>query len=412
MNDLIEKSLQILELPEVLKLLAAEAVCAEAKERSLHIRPSGERGEAERLLLETDAACRLMQLQGAPQFSGVRPVGEAVRRAQIGGMLNTRELLNVAGVLKAARLTREYGSEDRKEPLEIDWLFRSLQGNRFLEDKIFGAIVAEDEISSSASPELFDIRRHMQNAVSKVREVLQQIISSPHYQKYLQETIITMRNERYVVPVKAECKGEVPGLIHDVSASGATVFIEPMKAVQANNDLRELAAKEKKEIERILAELSALIAEHADAILRDYDLLVRLDCIFARAKLSGRMNAISPVLSSDGSMNLRRARHPLLPSGSVVPIDVHLGGEFDTLVITGPNTGGMGVTLKTIGLLSLMAQCGLHIPAGEGSTVAPFSKILADIGDEQSIEQSLSTFSAHISNIIRFLRSPTKRLLY
>jgi DNA mismatch repair protein MutS2 len=411
MNELAEKSAQILELPQVLNMLAAEAVCAEAKERALLIRPCGERSEAERLLRETDAACKLMVLQGAPHFGGIRPVGEAVRRAEIGGALNTRELLDVAGVLRAARMTREYGSEDRKEPTEIDYLFHSLMGNRYLEDRIFGAILGEDEIASSASPELADIRRHMQNAVSKVREVLQQIISSPHYTKYLQESIITMRNDRYVVPVKAECKGEVPGLIHDVSSSGATVFVEPMKAVQANNDLRELVAKEKKEIERILMELSAMAGEHGDAILRDYDLLVALDGIFARGKLSGRMNAASPALSRDGSMNLRRARHPLLASGTAVPIDVRLGGDFDTMVITGPNTGGKTVTLKTIGLLCLMAQCGLHIPAGDGSSVAVFSKVLADIGDEQSIEQSLSTFSAHMTNIVRILEESDAQTL-
>ena len=268
----------------------------------------------------------------------------------------------------------------------------------------------EEEIADAASSELADIRRHMRIQSAKVKDSLQKIISSPSYAKALQEPIITMRSERYVVPVKAEHKGAVPGLVHDVSASGATLFIEPMAAVKANNELRELRAREKTEIERILAELSAECAAHREDISSDFDVLVRLDLIFAKAKLAYQLDAIAPELT-DKHLQLRRARHPLLPKDTAVPIDVALGGEFDTLVITGPNTGGKTVTLKTIGLLAAMTQCGLHIPCADGSAMPVFDEIMADIGDEQSIEQSLSTFSAHMTNTVRMLKECDDRSL-
>ena len=278
----------------------------------------------------------------------------------------------------------------------------ALHANRFLEEKITGSIVGEDEIADSASSELANIRRKIRAASARVRDCLQKIISSPSYAKVLQEPIITMRSDRLVVPVKAECKGAIPGLVHDISASGATLFIEPMAAVKANNELRELAAKEKTEIERILAELSADCAAHAEDIASDYSYLITLDGIFARAKLSYKLNGIEPELREKGVV-LRRARHPLLPKDKAVPISLELGEDFDTLIITGPNTGGKTVTLKTIGLLNVMAQCGLHIPADDGSGVPVYRHVLADIGDEQSIEQNLSTFSAHMTNIVHIL---------
>ena len=322
----------------------------------------------------------------------------------MGGCLNIRELMDVAGVLTAARLARTYAAGDGRgnEKTCIDGLFNSLITNRFLEDKITGSIAGEDELSDSASPELASIRRLIRAASSRVREALQKIISSPSYAKALQDPIITTRSERYVVPVKAEFKNTVPGLVHDVSASGATLFIEPMAAVKANNELRELRAREKAEIERILMELSADCAEHADDISRDFGILVSLDLIFAKAKLSYEYEGMEPEIS-ERAVVLRKARHPLLPKDAAVPIDLELGGEFDTLVITGPNTGGKTVTLKTIGLMCAMAACGLHLPAADGSSVPVFDAVLADIGDEQSIEQSLSTFSSHMTNIVRIL---------
>ena len=311
--------------------------------------------------------------------------------------------MDIARVLQCARLVRGYIADDSVGKTCIDSLFYALRANKFLEEKINTSIVGEDEIADSASSELATLRRQKRAAAARARDALQKIISSPAYAKVLQEAIITMRSDRYVVPVKAECKGAVPGLVHDISASGMTIFVEPMAAVKANNELRELAAKEKLEIERILAELSAECAEHRDDIETDYHLLVRLDIIFAKAKLSYKLDCQQPGLDSDRGVILRHARHPLLDQSKAVPISLELGSDFDTLVITGPNTGGKTVSLKTIGLLAAMVQCGLHIPAADGSNMPVFSHILADIGDEQSIEQSLSTFSAHMTNIISIL---------
>ena len=403
MSELFEKSLRTLELPRVLEMLSAQAVSDEAKRRCLALRPETDVEDVERLQDETEAARRMMALRGSPGFSGVKPVREILDRADRGGCLSTIELLTVAGLLTSARRTRDYFNDKAGEKSAIDHLFHSLHGNRFLEEKIRSAILDEDTIADTASPELADIRRHMRQAQAKSRQILQKIISSPSYSKILQESLITQRDGRFVVPVKAECKADMPGLIHDISSSGATVFVEPMGVVQANNELIELQGKEKKEIQRILAQLSADAAAHKDDIGWDYDALVLLDCIFARAELSYRMDGIRPGIRRDGSVNLRRARHPLLDPAKAVPIDIQLGETFDTLVITGPNTGGKTVSLKTLGLLCLMAQCGLQIPAGDRSAVAVYGSVLADIGDEQSIEQNLSTFSAHMTNIVSIL---------
>ena len=401
--DSYEKSLQTLELPSVLALLAAQAVSETARANAMALRPSGDRAVVETRLGETSAAAGMMVVKGSPSFSGVKDVRAALQRADMGGALNTRELLDIAGVLQAARAVRGYGTGDRQDKTCIDYLFGALQANRYLEEKIFTSITGEDEIADSASSELASIRRLIRAASARVHDALQKIISSPSYAKALQEPIITTRSERYVVPVKAEHKGAVPGLVHDVSASGATLFIEPMAAVKANNELRELRAREKTEIERILAELSAECAAHREDISSDFDVLVRLDLIFAKAKLAYQLDAVAPALT-DKQLSLHRARHPLLPKDTAVPIDVTLGGEFDTLVITGPNTGGKTVTLKTIGLLTLMAECGLHIPADDGSAINVYEQVFADIGDEQSIEQSLSTFSSHTKNIVEILK--------
>jgi DNA mismatch repair protein MutS2 len=403
MSQLFDKSIRTLELPQVLALLAEQAVSDEAKRRARALRPETEPEEVLRLQDQTEAARNMIGLRGSPSFSGVKPVSESLDRADRGGGLNTRELLTIAELLTCARRTREYFNDDAAEKTAIDHLFLSLHGNRFLEEKIKSAILDEDTIADTASAELSDIRRHMRVAGAKGRQILQRIISSPSYSKILQESIITQRNGRFVVPVKAEHRADMPGLVHDISSSGATLFVEPMGVVQANNELIELESKEKKEIERILAALSAEAASHKDDIQWDYDALVHLDLIFARGALSYKMDAIRPEIRRDGGVVLRHARHPLLDPARAVPIDLELGDTFDTLVITGPNTGGKTVSLKTLGLLCLMAQCGLQIPAASGSAVSVFDRILADVGDEQSIEQNLSTFSAHMANIVSIL---------
>ena len=404
MSELFEKSIRTLELPAVLEKLAAKAVSQAAKDRCLKLTPSTDAEEVLRLLDETDAAKERLGLHGSPSFSGVKDVSAALTRADHGGMLNTRELLDIAGVLTASRRVADYDAQRQGEETVLDRLFTSLHTNKYLEEQIRSAILDEETIADTASSELADIRRKMRLAASKGRQILQRIISSPSYAKVLQEALITQRDGRFVVPVKAECKGSMPGLVHDVSSSGATLFVEPMGVVQANNELKELEAREKKEIDRILRQLSAACAGSMENILWDYDILVHLDVIFARAQLSYQLNASRPEVRRRGGVTLRRARHPLLDQARAVPITVELGEQFDTLVITGPNTGGKTVTLKTIGLLCLMAQCGLHIPADSGSAVRVFHRVLADVGDEQSIEQSLSTFSAHMSNIVQILR--------
>ena len=411
MSELFDKSIRTLELPRVLQLLSDQAVSGEAKEKALHIRPEMEAEEVLRLLDQTDAARAMIGLHGAPSFSGVKPVGEALDRADRGGSLNTKELLTIADLLTAARRAKEYFNADAMEKTAIDHLFLSLHGNRFLEEKIKRCIPDEDTIADAASTELADIRRHMRAAQAKSRQILQKIISSPTYGKILQEAIITQRDGRFVVPVKAEHKGDLPGLVHDISSSGATLFVEPMGVVQANNELIELEAKEQKEIERILAELSAGAAAHREDIQWDYDALVHLDLIFARGQLSYKMDGIRPEVRRDGAIHLRKARHPLLDPKKAVPIDIELGDTFDTLVITGPNTGGKTVSLKTLGLLTLMTQCGLHIPVGDRSAVSVYERVLADIGDEQSIEQNLSTFSAHMTNIVSILTEADRHSL-
>lgn len=397
-----EKSLVTLELPAVLEMLAQQAVGDTAKQAALSLSPSGDRAEVKRRLDETTAAKTMMVVRGSPSFSGVKDVRPSLARADLGGALNTRELLDIARVLQCARLVRGYLADDTVGKTSIDHLFYALHANKFLEEKINNSITGEDEIADGASSELASIRRQMRAAAARARDALQKIISSPGYAKALQEPIITMRSDRFVVPVKADHKGAVPGLVHDISASGMTLFVEPMAAVKANNELRELAAKEKLEIERILAELSADCAEHRDDIDSDFGVLVRLDLIFAKAKLSYKLDCQEASLDTEGIV-LRGARHPLLDQAKAVPISVELGDSFDTLVITGPNTGGKTVSLKTVGLLAAMNQCGLHIPAADGSALLVFSHILADIGDEQSIEQNLSTFSAHMTNIVSIL---------
>ncbi len=399
--NLNDKSLTTLELDRVLALLAGAAVSEEAKERAVSLRPERDPEEVRDLLKQTTAACRMVERKGTPGFQDLKPVASSLSRADRGGSLNPAELLRIAGVLRCTRSVKAYA--DGAESTVLDPLFFELSPNKYLEDRITNAIISEEEIADSASSTLADIRRHIRAANAKIRDSLQKVINSPTYSKYLQESIITIRSDRYVVPVKAEHKNDIPGLVHDVSGSGSTFFIEPVQAVNANNELRELLAKEQKEIERILAELSAEAAAHREDISTDYEMLVQLDLIFAKARLSYEMHALEPAVRSDGSLNLKRARHPLIDRKLCVPITVSLGVEFDALIITGPNTGGKTVTLKTIGLLTLMAECGLHLPVDDGSFISVFDAVLADIGDEQSIEQSLSTFSSHMKNIVEIV---------
>jgi len=410
MFELYEKSLKKLELDQVLEQLAECAGSQDGKTACRSLLPSSDLEEVQRLLAETTAASDMCTRKGNPNFSGVQDVSASLERAERGGILQPVELLAIAGVLRCARTIKGYVAEDEKETV-IDPLFAMLSPNKYLEDRIFGAILSEEEIADNASPELADIRRHMRIQSSKIRDSLQKVISSPSYAKFLREPIITIRQGRYVVPVKSECKNDVPGLVHDVSATGSTYFVEPMSAVNANNALRELEIKEKKEIERILSELSAQTAGYQTEITDNIRLLVRLDVIFAKAKLGYRMKAWEPQMNDQGRVELRNARHPLIDSKKVVPISLHLGKDFDSMIITGPNTGGKTVTLKTVGLLTLMAECGLHIPAGDGSCLSTFDAILADIGDEQSIAQSLSTFSSHMRTIVDIVEKCDDRTL-
>lgn len=410
MSDLYNKSLIKLELDQVLALLADNAGSAEGKSACLSLRPEPDLETVRDLLAQTTAASELCMQKGRPSFSGISDILPSLERADMGGSLQPKELLSIAGVLRCTRNVKSYVSDADKATI-LDPLFNMLSPNKYLEDSIFGSILSEDEIADTASSELADIRRHMRIQSSKIKDSLQKIISSSAYAKYLQEPIITIRQGRYVVPVKSECKNDIPGLVHDVSATGSTYFIEPMSAVSANNALRELELQEKKEIERILAKLSVDVAGHAEGIRDNYSILIKLDVIFAKAKLAYKMNAWEPEMNDQGRVELHNARHPLIDTKTVVPISLRLGSDFDTMIITGPNTGGKTVTLKTIGLLTLMAECGLHIPAGEGSCLSTFDTILADIGDEQSIAQSLSTFSSHMRTIVQVVEQCDNRSL-
>ena len=395
---------QTLELDKILERLAAQTTLADAHELALSLEPQTDPEKVKKLLQQTDDAVALSGRFGAPSFGGAVNCAGNLRRAQAGGCLTTGELLHIARTLHIIRTVKEWQSRCASVETTLDPYFSGLISNKYLEDKITSAILSEDEISDKASAALSDIRRKIRTASSKAREVLDKIVHSSKYIRYLQDTIVTQRDGRYVVPVRAECRNNVPGLVHDTSSSGQTVFIEPMGVVQANNDIRMLKNKEEEEIERILFELSANAGDFADAIIRSYQSLTQLNLIFAKADLAYSMRASMPVINDRGVINLKQARHPLIPKDKVVPIDIHLGREFDTLVITGPNTGGKTVTLKTLGLLTLMAMCGLLVPCADNSELSIFRRVLVDIGDEQSIEQSLSTFSAHMTNIIRIMK--------
>lgn len=395
-----QRHYKALELDKILKLLADETACEDAAQQALELKPSTDPEEVRRLLKETDDAFILLARFGSPSFGGLKNVTNSLRRAESGGTLSMAELLRIAGVLRTLRGIVEWRAKGEGVATSLDDRFGSLMPNRYLEDRIGNAILSEEEMADDASPELSSIRRKIRSASTRAREVLDRMIHSQTYQKYLQDPIVTIRGGRFVVPVRSEYRNEVPGLVHDTSASGSTLFVEPMSAVEANNQVKVLLSEEEKEIERILAELSAEVGNFADGTVRGYETAVKLNVIFSKASLAYKMKANMPAVNETGRIRLRRARHPLIDRDKVVPTDIELGTRFDTLVITGPNTGGKTVSLKTVGLFTLMAMCGLMIPADENSEVAVFRRVLADIGDEQSIEQSLSTFSAHMTNII------------
>ena len=399
----MNKNFKSLELDKILQKLAEQTSFDDARELALNIEPSTGLFEANELIKETSDAHMLIGRFGAPAFGNIHNMTNALRRAEAGAVLTTLEFLRIASLLRVIRSVLEWREKSSSIETCLDMRFNALSPNKFLENKITSTILSEEEIADNASPELFAIRKKIVSTSTKIREHLDKIIRSASQQKYLQDSIVTIRGGRFVIPVKAEFRSAVPGLVHDTSASGATVFIEPMSVVEANNDIRMLKSKEQAEIERILAELSAEVGAYADSISRSFQILTELNVIFAKAHLAYNMKASTPILNDKGRILLKKARHPLIDKDKVVPTDIELGINFDTLVVTGPNTGGKTVSLKTIGLLTLMAMCGLMIPAADNSELSVFNNVLADIGDEQSIEQSLSTFSAHITNIIKIL---------
>lgn len=400
----MDKHTKALELDKILEMVAAEASSENGAQLARELSPVHTAAEAKWLLEETDAAFVAMAKFGAPSFYGMKNVTNPLRRAQAGGGLGLRELLDIGATLRTIRGLTQWWGKSESVRTALTGRFEVLSPNKYLEEKIFTCIVSEEEVADSASPALAAIRRKIRAASQRVRDQLDKLIRSPGHQKHLQESLVTQRGGRYVVPVKAEFRGEVPGLVHDTSASGATVFIEPMSVVELNNEIRVLRSDEQEEISRILLELSGEAGSFADSIIESYHYAVELDLIFAKAQVAYKMKAVVPQVGEDGKIVLHSARHPLIAKEKVVPTDITLGVGFDTLIITGPNTGGKTVALKTIGLLTLMAMCGLMIPAGEGSCVSVFRHILADIGDEQSIEQSLSTFSSHMVNIIQIFQ--------
>lgn len=411
MPENMNRHLTALEFDKILSRLAEFTACPDARELAMSLRPESNLDLAQAQMNRTRDAHMLLARFGGPSFGGLRNVNNAAARAGAGSTLSLRELLDVAEVLRTVRALAQWRSTNAGVETVLDPLFSVLQPNKYLETKITSAIISEEEIADSASPELFEIRRKIRVQESKVRDQLDKMTHSAHYSKFMQENIITQRNGRYVVPVKAEHRGDVQGLVHDTSSSGATVFIEPMPVVEANNEIKVLRSKEQDEIERILAALSAMVGEFEQGIKNSYECAVELNVIFAKAQYAYSIGATVPLLNSEGEIELRAARHPLIDKNKVVPVDIRLGTDFDTLVITGPNTGGKTVSIKTVGLFTLMAMCGLMIPAGDRSRLSVFDEVLADIGDEQSIEQSLSTFSAHMTNIIDIMAQAGDRSL-
>ena len=407
----MNKNYKTLELDLILDKLASECSCDDAKDLARELKPSSDISEVELLLQQTEDAFSLLARFGGPSFSGLKNVNNPLHRASAGGSLNPKELLDIAYCLRGLRTLDEWHGHSSGVKTSLDFFFEGITANKYLEAKIFSCIISEEEIADKASETLYDIRKKIRSKENSIREKLDSLIHSSHYQQFLQEAIITQRNGRFVVPVKAECRGNVPGLVHDTSSTGATVFIEPASVVDANNDIKVLQGKERDEIMRILYELSAEAGDFAESIKHSYESAIRLNLIFAKAHLAYKMKATKPILNNEGITYLKKARHPLIDPKKVVATDIAIADEYDTLVITGPNTGGKTVSLKTLGLLTLMVMCGMLIPVSDMSRVSVYNNILVDIGDEQSIAQSLSTFSSHMVNIIDIMKKADDKSL-
>ena len=394
-----------LELHKILEMLSDEASNSRTKEMALELSPCTDLEKVKKEMKKTEDAFELSVKYGTPGFSAFKDIRGSLRRASSGASLSLRELIDIGQMLYQVRIISDWYKSVEEKDTTLCELFSSLSPNNFLEDKIKNSILSEDEISDMASHELADIRRKIAQAGVKIRESLDKLVRNSDVQKSLQENIVTIRDGRYVLPVKAEHKGSVPGLVHATSATGSTYFIEPMSVVEANNDIKILKSREKEEIERIIAELSGDCSYCAESLSADYETCAELDLYFAKANLGAKMRGCIPAISDDGITDLKKARHPLIAADKVVPVDIKLGEDYQALIVTGPNTGGKTVILKTTGLLTAMAMCGLMIPASDGSRVSVFEHILVNIGDQQSIEQSLSTFSSHMSSVVQILEA-------
>lgn len=403
-----EKTIKTLEFDKIIKKLVNLTSSSLGKDLAKDLVPECNFKRVKEFLKETSDGVNCIISKGSPPLGGIYDIKDSIKRAEIGSVLNPGELLKISGVLRAVRNMKNYASNDRIEVEEdnvVNELIGLLEKNRPLEDRINKSIISEEEVADTASGILNSIRRQIRNSQESIKNKLNEIIRSSKHQKYMQESIVTMRGDRYVVPVKQEYRSEIPGLIHDSSASGATIFIEPMAVVEANNNIRELKIKERAEIEKILREITEEVGQMEAGLKSNVSLLAKLDFIFAKAKLSFEYKCICPKINDEHKIVIKKGRHPLLDVETVVPIDFWIGEDFDTLVVTGPNTGGKTVTLKTVGLFTLMMQAGLHVPANDGTSLSVFNKVYADVGDEQSIEQSLSTFSSHMKNIVDILDS-------
>lgn len=405
-----QKALKVLEYDKIIALLTEQATCDSGRELCRNLQPMTDYEEILQAQKETGDALNRLFRKGSISFMGLKNPGFQMKRLEIGGTLNIEELLMICHLLEVTKRAKAYSREVREDtPADsLDEMFAELEPLTPLSEEIRRCIISSDEVSDDASPKLHSIRRSIRNINDKIHGAMNSLLNSSTTRSYLQDAVITMRNGRYCLPVKAENKGQVPGMIHDQSSTGSTLFIEPMSVVKLNNDLKEAFLKEKEEIEVILANLSNLTAEHSASIMENYRLLTRLDFIFAKAKLAKNYNGMAPSFNTEGRIHIRKGRHPLLDKHKVVPIDVRLGEDFHLLIITGPNTGGKTVSLKTTGLFTLMGQSGLHIPAADRSELAIFKQVYADIGDEQSIEQNLSTFSSHMTNIVSILKKANR----
>lgn len=408
-----KKALRTLEYNKIIDLLVRHANCEAAKKRCQELTPMTDLEAIQSAQKQTSDALTRIFKKGSLSFLGIHDVTASMKRLEIGASLGIDELLRLASLLEVAKRAKSFSRSDREDivPDSLDPLFDGIEPLTPLLEEIRRCIISSDEISDDASSSLKSIRRSMKGMQDKIHSQMNSLLNSASASGYLQDNVITMRNGRYCLPVKSEHKSQVSGMVHDQSSTGSTLFIEPLSIVNLNNELKELSLKEQEEIEKILADLSNLVSEYIPYILEDYRILVELDFIFAKAGLAKDYNGIAPLFNTEGRIRIKKGRHPLLDPKRVVPIDIHLGEDFDLLIVTGPNTGGKTVSLKTVGLFTLMGQAGLHIPANDGSQLSIFTDVFADIGDEQSIEQNLSTFSSHMTNIVSILDHVTETSL-